>query len=90
MKLPSTEQCYALFEQYRVPKNIFEHCKKVTEVATDIAEKLKSKGITLDVELVRTGALLHDFMKAVMIKDLTETNKFGYTATPEEINAWRT
>lgn len=89
MNLPTVERCYRLFEHYHVPKNIFEHCKKVSELATDIAKRLKAKGISLDVELVRIGALLHDFMKAVTIKDLSQTNAFGYTATKEEVDAWK-
>ena len=89
MKLPSVEHCDELFRHYHVPKNIFEHCKKVSKLATGIARKLKAKGIALDIELVRIGALLHDFMKAVMIRNLGETNKFGHTATKEEIDAWK-
>ncbi|MBS3138501.1 HDIG domain-containing protein [Candidatus Woesearchaeota archaeon] len=90
MKLPSVEYCFALFQQYDVPKNIVEHCKKVSEVAIGVAEKLHAKGIAIDVKLVQIGALLHDLMKAVTIKDLTETNKFGYTPTRKEIETWRT
>ena len=89
MKLPSVEYCHGLFQQYHVPKNIFEHCTKVSEVATDIARKLKANGTELDVGLVQIGALLHDLMKAVMIKNLNETNKFGYTPTKKEIETWK-
>ena len=89
MKLPSVEECTALFKQYHVPKNIAEHCKKVSELAVSIAEGLKKRGITIDVELVRIGALMHDWMKAVTIEQLGPNKYFRYTPTKEETASWK-
>ena len=88
MKLPSVEEALALFQEYRVPGNILEHCKKVSELATRIAQKLSASGIPVDSYLVRIGALLHDWMKAVTLEKLEATKKFGYAPTQEEIAMW--
>jgi len=88
MKLPSYEEGIDLFKQYTVPKNIQHHCEKVCELATFMAEKLKEKGIPIDVELTRIGALFHDWMKAVTIDDIDKVRQFGYEPTEEEIKAW--
>ena len=88
MKLPSVEECTALFKQYHVPKNIVEHCRKVSELAVSIAERLKKRGVVIDIGLVRIGALMHDWMKAATLEKLGGA-PFNYNPTPEEINAWR-
>jgi uncharacterized protein len=36
------------------------HCKKVMQIAVQIAENCKKKGRDVNVQLVRIGALLHD------------------------------
>ncbi len=89
MKLPTVEECHGLFTQYHVPENIHEHCTKVSEFATAIARKLRKTGIHLDVQLVETGGLLHDWMKAVTLKELGTDSYFRYTPTKEEIEAWK-
>ena len=40
--------------------NVIEHCKEVTSLAIEIAEKAKAAGQKVDLELVEAGALLHD------------------------------
>jgi len=89
MKLPSYEEGIALFRQYSVPTNIQAHCEKVCEIATELAEKLKAKGVPIDVELTRIGALFHDWMKAATLENFDVLKKFGHTPTPEEIKAWK-
>mgnify|MGYP001589663148 CR=1 FL=1 len=88
MKLPSVEECNALFNRYHVPKNIFTHCKKVSELAVSIAERLKKRGIGINVELVRIGALMHDWMKAATLEAL-DRPPFSYKPTQQEIAAWK-
>lgn len=39
---------------------IARHCKATARKAAEIAEKIKANGHTVDVEFVKTGALLHD------------------------------
>jgi putative nucleotidyltransferase with HDIG domain len=89
MNLPTIQECEALFQQYHVPKNIFGHCKKVSELATHIAKLLKKRGIKIDVQLVTVGGLLHDLMKAAAIDDISKMNRFNYMPSQEEIEAWK-
>jgi 5'-deoxynucleotidase YfbR-like HD superfamily hydrolase len=70
MQLPTQEQCLNYFVQYKVPNNIKQHCVKVQEVANFLAKKLHEKGTKIDLELVRTGSLLHDLFKIAAIKDI--------------------
>ena len=44
--------------------NIIGHCKAVSNLAYDIAKKLKANGIYIDIEKVRVAALLHDIGRA--------------------------
>lgn len=58
----------ALLSKYEMPENIVAHCKAVAKIAVFIAEKIKAKGGKVDVDLVRSGALLHDIDKIIDIK----------------------
>lgn len=49
-----------IWDKYGLPEKVRKHCKKVSEVAQEIARKTGA-----DVELVREGALLHDIGRAV-------------------------
>ncbi|MEK6938560.1 MAG: HD domain-containing protein [Nanoarchaeota archaeon] len=89
MNLPSESQCLDWFEQFKVPKNIFEHCSKVREVANFLAQELKKSGINIDLELVDRSALLHDLFKVVSFKELVPNKYHGYIFSAEEISMWR-
>lgn len=41
-------------------ENVIQHCLVVSELAREIADKIKLNGYPVDVELVYMGALLHD------------------------------
>lgn len=45
-----------LLRKYKVPENVIEHCKKVSENAVQLAERIPGA----NVEKVEIGALLHD------------------------------
>ncbi|MBN1645103.1 HD domain-containing protein [Candidatus Woesearchaeota archaeon] len=60
MNIPTREECLQLFEKYKVPKKVVEHCKQVNKIAVFLAKKLKEKGINISVELVDAASLLHD------------------------------
>ena len=60
---PNEKECMSLLSENNVPENVIEHSRKVAELAVEIAEKIKARGIKVDVELVRAGALLHDLDK---------------------------
>ncbi len=59
-KLPSMDQAIQLLYESRCSRNVIKHCKAVAELATEIAEVCKEKGLDVDLELVKIGALLHD------------------------------
>jgi molybdenum cofactor cytidylyltransferase len=63
--LPSAAECRVLLEGlHQVPAAVVAHCRAVAEVARRLAEALRSAGLDIDVELVRTAALLHDIARA--------------------------
>jgi putative nucleotidyltransferase with HDIG domain len=62
--LPSDAECRVLMEQIqRLPSPIAEHCRTVSEVARRLAGALAAAGSEIDIELVRTAALLHDIAR---------------------------
>ncbi|MBI4980761.1 hypothetical protein HZC30_04370 [Candidatus Woesearchaeota archaeon] len=87
MNYPSLQECRGLFEEYKVPGTVKTHCEAVHKAATFIAEELaKSRpapGFKIDVELVSSFSLLHDFMKAVVLERLGDA-PYYYTPTVEE------
>ena len=81
MKIPSKKKCYELFSKYKTPIHIIKHSEAVNKVAVIIAEKLKEKGINVDVDAVDRASLLHDFARVVDFKNTefeknTEKQKF--------------
>jgi molybdenum cofactor cytidylyltransferase len=62
--LPSETECRILIhEMQKLPAPIAAHCRVVAEVARRLAEALAAAGLGIDVELVRTAALLHDIAR---------------------------
>lgn len=61
LTLPSASEIEALHRKYAPTESVFElvftHCKIVSDIATQLAEK---SGTNVDIELVRVGCLLHD------------------------------
>ena len=63
-ELPSDAECRVLMEQIqRLPSPIAEHGRAVARVALRLAQAVKAGGAAIDVELVRTAALLHDIAR---------------------------
>jgi len=58
--LPSREQALQLLHQSGCLGNVINHCETVAELAVEIAETCKRKGLDVNIELVEIGALLHD------------------------------
>jgi uncharacterized protein len=58
--LPSREQAIELLRNNKCPPQVIRHCIAVTDLAVETAKHLEEKGITIDVDLVEAGALLHD------------------------------
>ncbi|MCC4772127.1 TIGR00295 family protein [Methanosarcina sp. DH2] len=49
-----------LLEESGCAPNVIEHCKEVSSLAVEIAEKARAAGQSVNLELVEVGALLHD------------------------------
>jgi molybdenum cofactor cytidylyltransferase len=62
--LPSDAECRVLMEQIqRLPAPIVGHCRAVSEVARRLARALAAAGTEIDIERVRTAAMLHDIAR---------------------------
>ena len=58
--LPNREQALELLRKHKCPPQVIEHTTAVADLAVETANKLQSKGVKVNVELVEAGALLHD------------------------------
>lgn len=70
MKIPSTEECIELMDEFDMPDNVREHCFAVNRVSMIIAKKLKQKGIDIDLNLVNAASLLHDVDKIHTLENI--------------------
>ncbi len=62
--LPSYREALKILRESGCSSNVIRHCKTVAQVAVQIAKKCLNKGVRLDIELVKIGALLHDLGRA--------------------------
>lgn len=63
MRIPSRENCYRLIREMRMMEHIVRHSLQVCRVADLLVQQLGAKGRTLNRDLVRAAALLHDITK---------------------------
>jgi uncharacterized protein len=59
-KLPTREQALQLLRDSGCSANVTLHCKSVAKLAKETAVALQKKGLSVNVDLVEIGALLHD------------------------------
>jgi uncharacterized protein len=59
-KLPSKAQALQFLQRTGCQESVIKHCKAVTELAVEIANACREKGLNVNLELVEIGALLHD------------------------------
>jgi uncharacterized protein len=59
-KLPSSQMALRLLSESGCSKRVIAHCKAVSALAVKFAEACEKKGLSVDVDLVEVGALLHD------------------------------
>jgi len=59
-KLPSAEEAIRILKQSGCSPEVIRHCIAVSNLAVRIAETCRRKGLKVDLNLVRIGALLHD------------------------------
>jgi uncharacterized protein len=85
--LPTRKECFEIIEKYHVPQHIVRHSMAVTKLGVFLAQKLKEKGIAIDVELVERACLLHDVVRICEFKEFNCDN-FGQTVTEHEKTTW--
>jgi len=62
--IPTAAECDVILKHvYPVTEDIALHCRKVEQTARLICRALQNAGVTLNLELVSAGALLHDIAK---------------------------
>lgn len=59
-RLPSRAQAMRMLRQSGCPGNVLRHCEAVAELAVEIGETCKQRGLNVDLDLIEIGALLHD------------------------------
>ena len=59
----SPEMCQALFERAKLPPHIRAHTRAVAACALELARALIGCGRGLDLQLIQSGALLHDLYR---------------------------
>jgi uncharacterized protein len=59
-ELPSSQEALKLLFEGGCSNKVVKHCKAVSALAVKFAQACKGKGLTVDVDLVEVGALLHD------------------------------
>jgi uncharacterized protein len=69
-RLPTHNECFELIRQLAVPEHIVRHSVATAKLAVFLAEKLKEKGIAVDVDLVERACLLHDVVRMCDFKKL--------------------
>lgn len=99
MIAPTIEECYALFDKYKVPATVRAHCEaayKVASALTNFLAKINSNNkssndksssnniLKINMGIVLPFALLHDFMKAVVLEQLGAPS-YSYQPTTEEL-----
>ncbi|MFA6461046.1 MAG: HD domain-containing protein [Candidatus Woesearchaeota archaeon] len=83
MNLPSEQQCLDWFKEFKVPRNILQHCLKVRETALILAERFQQRNHPIDIELIDRMALLHDLFKMATI-NLDAPPKYHRSELSEE------
>jgi len=58
------EEALQILEEEGVPEQVVEHCKAVARRAVSDAKRIQAAGHKVDLQLVETGALLHDLGRA--------------------------
>ena len=75
--IPSIAQCFRLMEQYAMLPNIREHSVMVARVARLIGQGLTRGGRPLCLELIVSGALLHDIAKTATLETELRHDQLG-------------
>jgi uncharacterized protein len=58
--LPNREQATILLRKNHCSPQVVNHCIAVADLAVETATKLEARGLKINIQLVESGALLHD------------------------------
>jgi putative nucleotidyltransferase with HDIG domain len=86
--LPTHKECLAIIKAHHVPQHIVNHSLAVAKLAVFLAQRLKEKGIAVDVNLVHRACLLHDIVRICNIKEL-DYSRFEQPVTAEDKAKWQ-
>jgi uncharacterized protein len=75
--IPTVRECFALMAKYGMLDNIKAHSIMVEKVATLLAQNLAATGEKLRLEVVTSGALLHDIGKTLCLNSSEDHAKKG-------------
>ncbi len=59
-RLPSTNEALGILRDLGCSDEVVAHCRLVSRIAKNLADRCRFKGIDVDVDLVVIGGLLHD------------------------------
>ena len=62
-QVPSEDECDAIIKRVNTPVKVINHCKRVAQLSCDMGRYLMKSGCQLNLDLIRTAALLHDLAK---------------------------
>lgn len=57
---PDVEECEAIWDKYRTPDRVRDHCRAVSREAEALADRLAGKGQEVRRDILTAAALLHD------------------------------
>lgn len=60
---PSLSECERIWERYHTAERVRSHCRAVSELALEYGRRLQKAGYPVDLELIRSAALLHDVLR---------------------------
>jgi molybdenum cofactor cytidylyltransferase len=71
-EVPTDEECDVILNDVcKVAPERIRHCRKVARVAVAIGKALDAAGHKVDIEIIRTAAVLHDITKGQRKHDIT-------------------
>ncbi len=80
----SRTNCLKLLDKHGIRGRVLNHILKVEQIAVFLGEKLKGKGINIDIDLLRVSALLHDIGKDLADHTKMDHVEAGVTILKEE------
>lgn len=60
---PCDQECRDIWDHYRTPEHVRRHCQAVRHEAVNLGRALTEAGYKMNLELIRSAALLHDVVR---------------------------